>query len=287
METGLDIVIGIIGIASLSVLAYLGGSHLGRTSSRRRPWLFVESILFCLVFAWTLDGKLHWALAIPLSCVIYWSNFMPLLLGFTAGLASWSPGMGEFRRPVVVGLLIFLAIGYMLAPVARPLFSPVVVDTQGSWARGVCLQSHPSTCAAASAATLLKHVGIETNEWEMSAACLTSQAGTVPLGLYRGLAMKANANGFDAEVASSQPSEWLKRGQMPNVALLRFQDQFHSTPANRFMGPRSEGHVVVVLGRSCDGRWIIGDPAVGRLHWSDEEFRSYFTGDAIFLKATR
>ena len=281
---GIDVLIGIVGITSLSVLAYLAGSRIGATASRRRPLLFVESILLSLAFAWTLEGKLGWAIAIPSSAVICWSNLMPMLLGFTAGIARWSPGLGDFRRPVVVGVLGLIAFAYMVVPVLRPFAAPANVDPHGQWHNGVCLQSHPSTCGAASAATLLSRRGVPTTEIEMIDACLTSRAGTVPLGLYRGIALKAERTGHRAAVASREPNQWIGRGQLPNVALVKFdRSQRPSSPA-RLLGPHGEGHAVTVIGRADDGRWIIGDPAVGRIYWSDEEFRSYFTGDAIYLK---
>tara|TARA_R110002049_G_scaffold185580_3_gene353798 strand:+ start:20436 stop:21299 length:864 start_codon:yes stop_codon:yes gene_type:complete len=281
---GPDVIIGIVGIASLSVLAYLAGGHLGRTVSKYRPLLFVESILLSLVFAWTLEGKLGWAIAIPNTAVICWSNFMPVLLGFTAGLARWSSGLGEIKRPIVVGVLGMIAAAYMLAPVVRPIAAPANVDEAAQWRNGICLQSHPSTCGAASAATLLRRSGVRTSEAEMIKACLTSNIGTVPLGLYRGIALKANRSNRVAAVASRKPKQWSRLGQLPNVALVRFDSSEMSGSPARLLGPQGEGHAVAVIGRTDGGRWIIGDPAVGLVYWSDAEFESYFTGDAIYLK---
>ena len=281
---GIDVLIGIVGITSLSVLAYLAGSRIGETASRHRPLLFVESILLSLAFAWTLEGKLSWAIAIPGSAVICWSNLMPMLLGFTAGIARWAPGLGDFRRPMVVGVLCMIATAYMFVPVLRPIAAPADVDPYGQWQKGICLQSHPSTCGAASAATLLSHRGVPTTEIEMIDACLTSRVGTVPLGLYRGISIKAERAGRTAAVASRRPEQWIERGQIPCVALLKFDLSQGSTSPDRLLGPNAEGHAVTVMGRTEGGRWIIGDPAVGRIDWSDEKFRSYFTGDAIYLK---
>ena len=286
---GQDMLIGIIGITSLSVSAYVAGRRIGESVSSRRPLLFVQSILLSLAFAWTLEGKLSWAVAIPSSAAICWSNFMPVLLGFTAGLARRSSSLGEFKRPVVAGVLGCIAAAYILVPVVRPIAAPVMIDPgkadpTGEWINGVCLQSHPSTCGAASAATLLHRHGVPTTEGEMVDACLTSRAGTVPLGLYRGIAFKANQSGRRAGIASREPSEWSRLGHLPNVALVQFDSPARNGSPSRLLGPHAEGHAVTVIGRTGGGRWIIGDPAVGRIYWSDEEFRSYFTGDAIYLK---
>lgn len=288
---GLDLLIAFVGITSLAILAFHVGSHLGVTAHRHRPLLFVESILFTLAFAWTLEGKLAWATAIPASSVVYWSNWMPIFLGFTIGLARWSPGMRPSKRPVLVACLVVLAVGYAVAPIARPLLSPASVAPAGLWKDGICLQSHPSTCAAASAVTLLQCHGIATDERSMLDACLTSRNGTVPLGLFRGLSLHATRRGHKALVASREPDQWATLGQLPNVALLRFDGLPGTRSADRLLGPladgpRSEGHAVVVLGRTADQGWLIGDPAVGLVRWSDEDFRSYFSGDAVFLKVT-
>ena len=283
---GLDMLIGIVGITSLSVLAYVAGRRIGKSVSSRRPLLFVQSILLSLAFAWTLEGKLSWAVAIPNSAAICWSNFMPVLLGFTAGLARWSSSLGEFKRPLVAGVLGCIAAAYILVPVVRPIAAPANVNpSEVNWIDGICLQSHPSTCGAASAATLLHRHGVQATESEMIDACLTSRAGTVPLGLYRGIALKADQSGRRAGIASREPSEWNRLGQLPNVALVQFDSPAGNRSPSRLLGPHGEGHAVTVIGRADDGRWIIGDPAVGQIYWNDEEFRSYFTGDAIYLKS--
>jgi hypothetical protein len=49
------------------------------------------------------------------------------------------------------------------------------------------------------------------------------------------------------------------------------------------LGPRSEGHAIVVLGRDVHGNWLIADPAFGTTSWTDDQFQSRFTGDAIYL----
>jgi hypothetical protein len=52
------------------------------------------------------------------------------------------------------------------------------------------------------------------------------------------------------------------------------------------LGPRSEGHAIVVIGQDAEGNWEIADPAFGKTTWSREEFLGRFTGDAIYLAVT-
>lgn len=143
------------------------------------------------------------------------------------------------------------------------------------------MQSHSSTCAPAAAATLLKLAGIDADEMSMTQACLTSTHGTVPLGLYRGLAAAAESSEQQPKIASSNPDTWLATDQLPNVALVQFAKPIGHP--GFFMGPTAEGHAVVVLERAANGDWIIVDPAFGKTRWSDEQFRNRFTGDAIYL----
>lgn len=270
----------IVLITSLTVLAYFAGCRLGRSVSRNRSYLFAEALAFSLIFAWCFTGSLGWARTIPVSGVVYWSNLMPIFLGFSTGLARGVPGLDRWHRPMTVGTLGLIAVAHLLMPIARPLISPTHVVTS-QWKDGVCLQSEESTCGAAAAATLLSLKGIPSTEQEMIRFCLTSRQGTEPLGVYRGLKIASSRLGRDARVASADPDEWLTKKQLPNVALIRF-DQSKSGSVRWLLGPRGEGHAIVVLGFE-DGHWLLADPAVGRIRWNDSDFRRRFTGDAIYL----
>lgn len=286
----MDLMIAIIATGALSLLAFRLGLRLAETTSGQRPFLFAEAIVLCLTFAWLYSGRLAWARVIPHSAALYWSNWMPVLLLFTAGLATRTPGIRRACRPVAVGLLVLLASAYVLVPMIRPIVAPAMLTQVEGWKDDVCLQSHPSTCGAAAAATLLRLHGRSIDERTMVRDCLTSRFGSVPLGLYRGLAWQAFLSGKRARVADTDARRWFHLGQVPNVALIRYEDPrgFDEDTLDRFLGPnrlprRGEGHAIVVLGMTDGGRWIIGDPAVGRVTWSAEEFEQRFTGDAIFL----
>ena len=279
---GWDLIFAILSITVLSVSAYLAGKSLGARVCKTRPWLFLEALAFTLIFGWFFAGRLIWANAISGSAVIYWSNLMPILLVFTAGLACATPGLTRWRRPLTVTLLAAIAIGHLVIPVMRPLLAPAHVVAASQWRDNICLQTHSATCGAAATATLLNLRGIPADEQTMIDACLTSRHGTEPLGLYRGL--KLASQGFDhqVKVACRNPNDWLERNQLPNLALVRFANSSESGPIRWLLGPRGEGHAVVVLGREGD-QWIIGDPAVGKVRWSHQDFRRRFTGDAIYL----
>ncbi len=282
-----DLVLAIIPITVLSVLAYLAGRHLGNKIYHVRPWLFIQTLALALLFSWCFSGKLFWANAIPSSGVLYWSNFTPMLVAFAAGLACAVPGLNHWRRPVTVAVLGLIAAGYLVIPIARPLLAPATILTEAKWHNGVCLQSHASTCAPAAAATLLNQQGIAADERAMIRSCLTSSFGTEALGLYRGLKLATKNTNRDVRIASSNPHDWIAGKQLPNVALVRFGNSPDAGSPDSgsirwLLGPRGEGHAVVVFGHE-HGEWLIGDPAVGIVRWRDEDFHRRFTGDAMYL----
>ena len=143
---------------------------------------------------------------------------------------------------------------------------------------------------------MLRLSGIEAGEQDLVRACLTSSCGTEPLGLYRGLALSTRGP-LVPRVAHSNPLDWDRRGELPNIALVRFDPpdrEDHALARHArlgssrwLLGPRSEGHAIVVLGQDGDGNWEIADPAFGKTTWSREDFLGRFTGDAIYLARTR
>jgi hypothetical protein len=275
-----DLAAGISLITALSVLAFIAG-RLSADRASTRP--FAGSLLLALVYAWACSGKLAWAAIIPAGSVIFWSNLMPALLSFAAGLASQTHSLTGWHRPATTAALISLALTYSITPIARPLLAPVELASQSEWRGDICVQSHSSSCAPAAAATLLRLEGIKASERWLAGACLTSRQGTEPLGLYSGLASASHRLDIHPHVASPDPNHWKHQHQLPNIALVRFADSTDKGSLRRLLDPRGEGHAVVVLDRDQDGNWIIADPAFGMTSWSDRDFRRRFTGDAIYL----
>ncbi len=280
---GIDLAFGFVAIAALATAAFLFGHKISLQPSSRNAFLFLVSLGASLLFAWCTSGKLAWATYFSNSAVLYWSNAMPILLGFSAGLAKNAPGLVHWHRPVTVCMLGLLGMGYILSPVARPILNPVELDEFAKWSDNVCLQSHSASCAPAAAATLFRMKGVKTSESLMANACLTSSQGTMPLGLYRGVALVASRHHRSARVASNDPSNWIGLGQLPNVAIIQFANDYGAGSITRLLGTRAEGHAIVVIGKTDAGRWIIGDPAVGRIVWTNEELISRFTGQAIYV----
>jgi hypothetical protein len=269
-------------VGALSVLALAAGIWLGRRLERARPCLLAGSLVGALVYAWAFSGRLGWAAWLPFGTVALWANMMPALLSLSAGLACRTSRLPGWRRPVSIGLLSILAMAYIVAPLIRPVLAPLQLSS-AQWRQGICLQSHSSSCAPAAAATLLRLHGIDATERELSRVCLTSRQGTEPLSLFRGLNVASRHSRIGPAVASADARSWVELEQLPNIALVQFERMGPRRPLDRLLGPRGEGHAVVVLGRTSDNHWSIADPAFGKTVWTDEQFQQRFTGDALYL----
>ncbi|MCC9643469.1 cysteine peptidase family C39 domain-containing protein [Rhodopirellula sp. JC740] len=285
----LELALAVIVVTILTLGAYRLGCRFQFASPRSDRTVFLGLIGVSFLFAWSFFGRLIWAEAITSSAALYWSNVTPVVLAFCAGMAGHVVDLRKAFRPVVGGILMTLAIAFVITPIARPVLFPLDWDSppepqwMSQWQDGVYMQSNSASCAPAAAVTLLDHAGVKADEKDLASACLSSSLGTAPLGLYRGLSTVAKQHDLTAKVASRRPERWSDSGQLPNVALVRFQMGGDNPQDHGFLGNVSVGHVVTVLGRTDGGRWLIGDPAVGKVSWSDEELRQRFTGEAIYL----
>ncbi|MCC9604117.1 peptidase C39 [Stieleria sp. JC731] len=291
----MDLWFAIAFIAAVSGLAFLAGRKLSLNVYSNRPLLLAECILFLLIFAFGTANRLTWASAFSTPAVMGWSNWLPIFLAFTAGLALHAEGLRvSWRRATSVAML-FLSVGFLTQPVLRANFYPVTLDAQATWQDNVCLQSSESSCGPAAAATLLHHHSLlpsatqrlgwsgQSPEAMLAKVCLTSRQGTSSLGLVRGLRLAIDGGHHSVQVASQNPTAWEHRGQLPNLSVICFRGGNHDDTVRRLLGTDGEAHAVVVYGRASHGRWKVGDPAVGIRYFSDEEFRQVFTGEAIYL----
>src|SRR6478609_1444846 len=84
----------------------------------------------------------------------------------------WKKQLRTYTVPAILAVVVF-------APYAKPLIRPLnrsLLTEQ--WKDGVCLQSTPSTCGPASAATILKSLRREVTEAELAHDSLTYAGGT-------------------------------------------------------------------------------------------------------------
>ena len=136
---GMDLWIAMGFLAAVSGLAFLAGRRLSLSVYRNQPSLLLESLFFSLLFAFGVVGRLAWADAFPVSAAVCWSNWMPIFLAFTAGLAIEIAALGFVWRKAVGATLILLSIGFLTLPVARPHLYPIAIAEAETWEDGICM----------------------------------------------------------------------------------------------------------------------------------------------------
>jgi hypothetical protein len=171
--------------------------------------------------------------------------------------------------------------GWYFAPLP-PGLSGRVDDT------GYCRQTTDDSCSAAAAAMLLHHHGIPAEEPEMARLCLTRQGkGTSPLGLFRGVALKARAHGASPRLEMPGDLRRLSRLPLPAVISVGVATNAPVEVQERMAGygwSRGLRHAVVVLAADPAGEWLeVADPSYGRERWPAEGIEWLWDGQALVL----
>ena len=194
-------------------------------------------------------------------------------LGWTAGMV-----MGRLQRRVfrdqskgfvafLWGAALFCFLLILSAPYAKPLIAPLRGTFAGRWVNGVCIQSTASTCGPASAATVLSYWGHTVSERELARECFTYGGGTENWYLARALRKR----GLQAHYLLTAPTP--KTLPFPSIA------------GTEYHGRGGSGHFIVILGQQ-EGRFLIGDPVVGRLLLTPEQLHQQYYPTGFFLVAT-
>ena len=157
-------------------------------------------------------------------------------------------------------VLAVLCIGIVL-PHVKPILSPVSdTEFQDRWTQDVCLQSTPSSCGPASAATLLRMLGHTYSERDIARICFTSGRGTENWYLARLFAREGHRVTFmTAHTNQSVP--------VPSIAGVRVS---------------GIGHFIPILQESGTS-YVTGDPLAGRQEWPKSEIRQHFEFTGFFM----
>jgi len=118
-------------------------------------------------------------------------------------------------------------------------------------------QTTAYTCGAAAAASMLRAIGVTTDEWEMASLCLTRRGrGTPDLGIWRGLNVKLRDADSDLRVRIDRLTyQDLLASPMPVILRVRF----------------SLDHAVLAVGAYGD-RVVIFDPSAGGSLFTWDEY---------------
>jgi len=268
-------------MAAVTFALFFAGLALGRRLSPRAGAALAFGVCaFIVGFTFHLSDKIVLARLLPFSSVIVLGDWLPPAVALLAGLAWRRMPGGPWRKAVLVVPLVAIC---GLRSYGR-LFGDVPPLGQARWKAGVCRQTSQASCSPAAAATLLAARGIDATEAEMAALCLTRDAGTSMLGLYRGLKLKTRGTRWDVE-AFRGDIESLRREPGPVILSVRLDPGPGVDARYQQLWGWAPGvnHTVVFFGFAGDGKTDVGDPAIGREHWREEDVRVLWHGEGIRL----
>ena len=192
----------------------------------------------------------------------FWLPFAVLFFAFASHLVP-----PRNRRAILIVVAVLVAV------VAQQTFwhlgKPDIYNYNGKMVDGVCHQTSPETCGAASAVTLLNTMGIPTTEGEMARLSMTApRKGLTPHQAAYALKRKLGQLGKSAQVEVRVPGlKDLYDLPGPFLAGIRFSSW--------------ENHMICVLQTTRDAL-IVGDPiSFGRKNWSWEYFEKKWSGIII------
>lgn len=277
-----DLYLGLFVLTVLDAALFFAGRTVGRrVSTQKSNVVALLSIFAIITYLACLWDNIALASFLPFSNLVVVGNWYLPAAGFLGGLVASQVNLAAGRRWLSAGGLQCAAFVTVIVPLLGS--APRCED---QWDQtGICFQTTPQTCSAASAATLLKMHGIEATEQEMAELCLTRH-GTNWMGLYRGLKKKTAGTEWDVEVSACSANELqtlcrpaiLSVGMPPTDDLdRRVQAEFGWTPGVR--------HSIVLLSFTNDDLVEIAEPTlgVGRERWSVSSLNEFYLGQSVRL----
>lgn len=257
----------------LAVALYGVGLALMRRVTRPLPRLLLflpalalaaPGVLFTLYYAHLFDDQ-HWF------CVFRAAPFTELTAAGMGVLAGMAQALLPKKRLLIAAwapTALILLLFWLSVPYVKMLLTPIFVDpAKAAWRDGVSMQSTPSTCGPASAATVLRALGADISEAELARDAYSSQGGTENWYLARAIRRR----GFSVNILQTRKETW----ELP----------IHAVAGTRLNSPTGPGHFIAIISRDGD-HYTIGDPLRGRIVISPAKPDGYhFTG--FFLVIAR
>jgi len=266
---------------------------VGREGPARARALVTLAVLVLLPLQ-VAAGRFPWVLA----NVTQWPDLLFLLdawlpialLVAASALLAQPAGTARLRTGLLAALLVSAAVWTQ----GRALQAlPSLADAGPRVRTGVVLQSAPSSCGAAAAATLLRALALDPSatEADLAARCRTDpRRGTSDLGLFRGLRLSAPRRA----VRFTWPGlDSLRARRTPCLVFAGLDEGAATSPEHRAVLRDqcgwSEGvsHAVVFyeITRDAEGdcAWI-GDPRIGRERWPLVDFAALWSGMALVVE---
>jgi len=255
-----------LGIISV-ILAFAAFFVTYRSSKRisTKPRILIALLAIVMAISAASFG-VYYAHVIPESSWYYQfrsfagTEFLMVFMGVAGGMVA------TLMPRFLLGIPLFGVAAFSVAPIIKPLIGPIPNGTfRDEWDGEVCLQSTPSTCGAASTATILKQLGADVTESELAAEAHSYAGGTEAWYLARA----ARSRGFDVNFEFSP-------GFSP-------EDGFPAMLGVRF---GSTGHFIAILGKE-EGKFVVGDPLRGRELLSREELEQRYDFTAFHMRIKR
>lgn len=187
--------------------------------------------------------------------------FVALFIGFAVNEMSIKNGivLNKYKKYFYM-ISIFILIPQYIN------YFPILVDYDNfkdEWIDGVCIQSEDFTCAPSCMATVYNFFGQKKTEVEMAKSLHTSRSGT----------------------SLSQVLRYARQNKMGVRCKVSKELDYISVPAILEVEVSGIGHVVVYLGMN-GGKYIIGDPLVGRIEISKEQLLNDYKFGGVLLEFT-
>lgn len=244
----------------------------------------VVTVLGMIVYIRYIWDNVLLSVVLPFSNLIILGNWLPLISGVLAGIA-WNRTPGCVPRRLCPTVALLVAGGY--SAIFPFLGQPPSCDDV--WEDDtICMQTSPTTCAPACAATLLRAYGIDATEQEMAVLCLT-RGGTTWKGLYRGLKRKTEQTPWDVEVFSGELDELRPDPACPIILTVGLDETISEEElavyAAEFGLAPGVCHSVVLYKFTLDGNVAIADPApeYGYDRWSVADLRAMWRNVGLRL----
>ena len=285
MSQALDLWVALGVMVGLSIAAAVAMHALGArvgTAARVMLLLPIGGLLFAHLL-WLRDAPV-WARLLPVTGVPIYANPLPVLSAMVGGLIVSVPELPRWRA-LPLAATIFACGLYPSFHLLR--VDPPPVDPR--WDLGVALQTSNASCSPAAAATLLRTVGIERDEAQMLAPCLTDRRGTPLLGIYRGLRIATRGTGWAPVAHRVTLDELAARADalLPAVVDVKLTaEAVRREPryVTQWGWTVGQIHSVVFFRRLPNGWYDVGDPGVGREAWRPDVLGDLWTGDLIGLE---
>ena len=247
-----------------AAVAFLPFSNRHRKKMIAGAVLALIPIMMKMLFSFfpLLEARIMPVKFYPLIQREFWLPFAVLFFAFASHLVP-----PRSRRAILIVVAVLVAV--VVQQTSWHLGKPDIYAYKGQMVDGVCHQTSPETCGAASLVTLLNTMGIQATEGEMARLSMTAPR--------KGLTPHQAAYGLKSKLAQ------LGRLEQVDVRVPELKE-LYGLPGPFLAGIRFsslENHMICVLETDRD-TLIVGDPiSFGRKNWSWEYFKKKWSGVVI------